>query len=389
MPNAHNIDLYLHGLNKLNGLNSPSITSGTSVHGGFNNMSLTYSLGDIAEDGRIGKILDPSNGYSLLSGGGWVAAGIKGGKLYTQSRFPGSYVDNGKGALVWGQYGTDTTWTDVSCGDNHVLAIKSGQLWTGGQNGNGQLGTGNTTSRSTLGQIGTDTDWQAVSAGRNYSWAIKGGALYACGSNANFATGQNTSSGNLLNWTLVNNSVTWTSISAVYDHMLAVGGGEIYGCGLGNDNVFGNGSTATLPIVTKVSSSGTDFVKVFASDAYSKAIKTASGEHWHAGTGGSFGGGVRGDGSTTNLTTWTRIGADTGWTHFARTGVSNTSFIYYAAGIKDGQCYGVGLHSAPFFFPGSSGNTTSWFAIRSGKTCTAVSFGGLQNQQPEFRISTT
>lgn len=389
MPNAHNIDLYLHGLNKASGFNPQRITSGTTVFGGFQTPSQSYSLGNITEDGRFGVILDPANGYSKISGGGWISAGIKDGKLYMQTRFPTVYVNNGKGALVWGQYETATNWTDVSCGDNHMLAIRGGQLWVGGNNSNGQLGRGNTTSTSTLVQIGTDTDWQMVAAGRLFSWAIKGGALYTCGSNAAFATGQNTTSGNLLSWTLVNNAVTWTWISATYDRMMAVGGGEIYGCGEGNDNVFGNGASTDLAVLTKVTSSGTDWQKVFCTKQFSKAIKTASGEHWHAGNGGAFGGGTRGDGSTTSVSTWTRIGTDTGWTHFSTSSPSLSSFTYYAAGIKSGQCYAVGYHPAPFFFPGSSGNTTTFFAIRNGATCTAVDFCGTNAQFPEFRISTT
>ena len=63
----------------------------------------------------------------------------------------------------------------------------SGTLWAWGRNQYGQLGLGDTTSRSSPVQIGTDTDWARVAIGAQaYSgFAIKtDGTLYAWGQNS-------------------------------------------------------------------------------------------------------------------------------------------------------------------------------------------------------------
>ncbi len=85
------------------------------------------------------------------------------------------------------------SWTDVSChspdgsstGDGHVFAIKSDStLWSWGENGNGQLGFGDTTDRNSPTQLNTGV-WAKVTAGRLYSMAIKGdGTLWGCGINS-------------------------------------------------------------------------------------------------------------------------------------------------------------------------------------------------------------
>jgi alpha-tubulin suppressor-like RCC1 family protein len=61
---------------------------------------------------------------------------------------------------------TSTDWNRVSAGSNNSLAIKNnGTLWAWGANGRGQLGLGDTTTRSSPVQVGTDTTWSEVSTG--------------------------------------------------------------------------------------------------------------------------------------------------------------------------------------------------------------------------------
>lgn len=56
----------------------------------------------------------------------------------------------------------------------HTKAIKSdGTLWAWGHNGYGQLGIGNTSSQSSPVQIGTDTNWKTAACGYNCSFAVK------------------------------------------------------------------------------------------------------------------------------------------------------------------------------------------------------------------------
>ncbi|MBK9462312.1 MAG: hypothetical protein IPN94_23540 [Sphingobacteriales bacterium] len=83
------------------------------------------------------------------------------------------------------QVGTATNWASVSGGEYHTLAVKAdGTLWAWGNNGAGQLGTGNTTDQTAPVQVGTATNWASVSAGGNHTLAIKtDGTLWAWGRN--------------------------------------------------------------------------------------------------------------------------------------------------------------------------------------------------------------
>ena len=104
----------------------------------------------------------------------------------------------GQGALGLGditnrsslvQVGLMTNWKQVSCGRAHITAIKTdGTLWTWGANGFGQLGLGNITHRSSPVQVGSGTNWKQVWAnGIGNTFAIKtDGTLWAWGHNASF-----------------------------------------------------------------------------------------------------------------------------------------------------------------------------------------------------------
>ena len=84
-----------------------------------------------------------------------------------------------------------TDWKQVGCGSNEMAAIKnSGTLWTWGYNGQGQLGQGDTTNRSTPVQVSPNTTWKIVK-GRNGGFsAIKtDNTLWGWGTNSSGALG--------------------------------------------------------------------------------------------------------------------------------------------------------------------------------------------------------
>ena len=86
------------------------------------------------------------------------------------------------------QVGALTNWAIPFCGYRMSLCIKTDNtLWSWGRNGNGQLGHGNTTSRSSPVQVGSSTTWAAVTKGIYNTNAVlavtNDGKLFAWGSN--------------------------------------------------------------------------------------------------------------------------------------------------------------------------------------------------------------
>jgi alpha-tubulin suppressor-like RCC1 family protein len=93
------------------------------------------------------------------------------------------------------QVGILTTWANVFCGPFSTFAIKTdGTLWSWGSNiissenifGGGMLGVGDTINRSSPVQVGTDTDWTNAVIGSSYmsTRAVKSnGVLWTWGDN--------------------------------------------------------------------------------------------------------------------------------------------------------------------------------------------------------------
>ena len=70
--------------------------------------------------------------------------------------------------------GTLTNWAQVACGGFHTAAVKTdGSLWTCGYNGHGELGDGTTTPKSSPVQVGTLTNWTQVACGYRHTAALR------------------------------------------------------------------------------------------------------------------------------------------------------------------------------------------------------------------------
>jgi len=144
------------------------------------------------------------------------------------------------------QVGALTTWSSVEYnrGGEHTLATKTdGTLWAWGRNNFGQLGLGNTTDRSSPVQVGTLTTWSKVSCGKSITAAIKtDGTLWTWGRNGYGALGIN-ASGDRSSPVQVGTLTTWSKIHATGSHMLAIKtDGTLWSWGSNTDGQLGHGN---------------------------------------------------------------------------------------------------------------------------------------------------
>jgi hypothetical protein len=251
--------------------------------------------------------------WSIIETSERIFAGIDtDGKLWMQA-YSSAYVhQNHTANTVLTQVtslsgASDTGWTDVSVSIDFVLAINGGKLFVVGENGDGQLGTGNTTDVSTLTQIGGsggDTDWYKVSAGDDHSAAIKGASgnrsLLTTGENNNGKCGSEDTSGDDTSWTervAADSGEDWTFVEAGYTHTAAILAGKLFVTGYGLSERFGNDSSANVLSFTQTgrTSSGGAFATNWHSCAignYQAMYLNTDGEVWHAGAGYNTGSGV-------------------------------------------------------------------------------------------------
>lgn len=225
-----------------------------------------------------------------------------------------------------GQVGTDNTWSKVSAGTVHSVAIKSdGTLWSWGDNTSGQIGTGCADTScfyySTPTQTTTDTKWASISAGGFFTVAIKtDGTLWAWGDNNSAQLGdgcvpRSTCADKAIP-TQIGTDTNWVAVAAGSNHVLALkANGTLWAWGNNSEGQIGNGLIGVDAYNTAPAQIGndTDWKTVAAGDMHSLAIKT-NGTLW------SWGGddwGQLGDSCAslpcTSKTTPTQVGSDTHW----------------------------------------------------------------------------
>ena len=230
-------------------------------------------------------------------------------------------ANGGTGALGFGttsnynspkQVGALTTWAAGAGGPGNTLAVKTdGTLWCWGSNTFGSLGLGNTTYYSSPKQLGALTTWSKVSMGGFYSGsAIKtDGTLWSWGYNGYGLLGDGT--------TITRSSpvqigalTNWLQVSAGYYHSVAIKtDGTAWSWGrnnqgqLGLSNINNYSSPKQIGVLTTWSS-----VKAGAKST-SYGIKT-DGTLWAWGAGGS---GALGNNSTLDRSDPQQIGALTNW----------------------------------------------------------------------------
>lgn len=270
-------------------------------------------------------------------------------------------------------------YIDADVGNQHTMAVKSdGTLWAAGLNTNSQLGDGGTSTQSSLVQIGVATTWSKVACGTNYGMAIRtDGTLWSWGHNADYRTGLGTNTGNTASPTQVGSATDWAYIAAGIGSAQSLGvktGGTLWSWGDSGSGKLGvGGGDVSAPAQR---GSDTNWSKVFACNNFSFAIKT-TGSLWSCGA-NAYGRTGLGTNSG-NTTSWTQVGSDTDWSYVS--GGQTTTGVHgfeYAIAIKtDGSLYGVGINSqGQIGQPSSTTEVSTFTRIGSHKDVTHIACMG-------------
>jgi|GEM_PF-1894735 Alpha-tubulin suppressor and related RCC1 domain-containing proteins len=164
----------------------------------------------------------------------------------------------GNGSVAATALSTPTTiagsiyWSEVAAGNECTLMMKSsgtqtGTLWYTGIGVDGTSGRGNTTTLSSPTQIGASTTWSKISLTERHCLAIIGGQLFAWGSNQSGCLGINSATSKFSSPVQVGALTTWTTISAGYYSSLGIqSDGSLWAWGDNGQGQLGIGTTTNM-----------------------------------------------------------------------------------------------------------------------------------------------
>ena len=173
--------------------------------------------------------------------------------------------DNSKGQLGLGDTNTRTSFTQVttgvsdakqiSCGNAHTFMLKNdGSLWACGDNSKGQLGLGDTNTRTSFTQVTTGVKY--VACGSQFTFIIKNdGSLWACGDNTYtpLGLGATDQKNSFIQVTTIND-VKYVSCGK-YNAFVIKNDGSLWACGQNGYGQLGLGDNTDRNIFTQVSES--------------------------------------------------------------------------------------------------------------------------------------
>lgn len=250
-----------------------------STYLGFNNLSSPEFMYEIAFPTEAGTVVDANiyntSAYALFNNGNLYTWGNNAvGQLGT-----GDTTFRGLPTLV--QTGVTRVYWDESMGngatDQCSLFIRKtdGKIYATGYNGNGQLGLGNTTNRTSFTEVtglGTDPLYIGICGGGNAGWVIaqkSDGIIVATGYNGFGQLGIGNTTANITSWTTASGWLNGTPSMRIVDHVAGLGynnGVQVDGSsqfwlsngssdilmGAGNPNygLIADGGTGTTPIST-------------------------------------------------------------------------------------------------------------------------------------------
>ncbi len=271
------------------------------------------------------------------------------------------------------------TATAVSAGANHILAVTStGAVYAWGSNGNGQLGDGSTTNRTSPVLVGlpAGATATAVSAGTFHSLALTStGAVYAWGFNGTTGRLGDGTTTQRTSPVLVNlpAGVTATAVSAGNAHSLAVTStGAVYAWGSNGNGQLGDATVTarTSPVLVGLPAGVTATAVRGGSDHSLAATSTGAVYAW-----GYNGNGQLGDGTVTQRTSPVLVSLPAGVTATAVSAGAGGN--HSLAATSTGAVYAWGLNTNGQLGVGDTAqrNSPVLVGLPAGVTATAVSAG--------------
>jgi alpha-tubulin suppressor-like RCC1 family protein len=267
----------------------------------------------------------------------------------------------------------DVTGFDFSCSDqvrisaaNHTVYLKSdGTVWTWGNNGNGQLGDGTTTDKTSPVQAtGLSGAIKAIAAGDAHTVALMNDdTVWTWGSNSNGQLGDGTTDDK-------STPVQVTGLSGV---IKAIAAGDAHTVALMNDDTvwtWGNNSDGQLGDDTKndkttpVKVDISNVTAIAAGDAHTVALKK-DGTVW---AWGSNSDGQLGDGTTNNRSTPVLVSEVSDATAIAAGGT-------HTAALKDGKVRTWGNNSNGQLGNGTTNDKDTSVEVNGLSDVTAIAAG--------------
>jgi alpha-tubulin suppressor-like RCC1 family protein len=285
---------------------------------GYNNYG---RLGDNTVTSRLSpvSVVGGFSDWTGISAGGFHSLG---------TRADGSawaWGGNGQGRLGDGTITTRSSpvsvvggfsdWTGVSAGGGHSLGTRAdGTVWAWGSNDSGRLGDGTATARSSpVSVVGGFSDWTGVSAGDSHSLGTRAdGSAWAWGLNTTGRLGDGTITARSSPVSVVGGFADWTGVSAGGYHSLGTrANGSAWAWGFGSSGRLGNNTTTARGSPVSVVGGFADWTGVSAGGSHSLGTR-ANGSAWAWGSNAS---GQLGDNTVTSrLSPVSVVGGFSDWT---------------------------------------------------------------------------
>ncbi|OLE23749.1 MAG: hypothetical protein AUG44_21335 [Actinobacteria bacterium 13_1_20CM_3_71_11] len=217
-------------------------------------------------------------------------------------------------------------WSAVSAGLSHTCGIKTtGSLWCWGDNGNGQLGLGTSgtgTGKTSPNQVGTATTWTAITVGGYHSCGIQTvtgvTTLYCWGWNGNGQLGIGGTTDKSTPQPVTAPAGHWSSVAAGYDHNCGINdSGALYCWGRNVEGQIGIGNNTTPQsspalVAVPASKAGKTWTSVAGSWTTCGILSDKSLFCWGWNANGEIGNNSTTDTNSPvqvsgNLTTWTSV----------------------------------------------------------------------------------